>query len=68
MCTVLLPPSVNPIAVKYIISYILYVRFLFDTATFFGCPHQPSSDREWIHNKSKADRPLLTNRIDIKLV
>jgi hypothetical protein len=23
---------------------------------------------EWIHNKSKADRPVLTNRIGIKLL
>jgi len=34
---------------------------LFSTPTCFGCPHQPSSVRTWIHKKTIGQRSLLTN-------
>ena len=54
MCTVLLPPGVNPIAVnKYIISYIIYITYCFQgynylkacaSALYTGCPRRNVPD------------------------
>ena len=34
---------------------------LFDTTTYFSCPHQQSSGREMVHKKRKGERFLLKN-------